>query len=515
MKRLSAFLIAWLTIRRRRFAHLGAGVLLFTNLYAVDLADYPQGQHFTEVTDSLGPLAVKIGKFKIEAPVKPWSAWWYPRYDQSLFLSMAGKESPLNKYDAVYAVLAATTESAASFEEKNLYDPGAARWSGLCNAWALASILAPEPQYPVNFDGIRFEVEDLKALVLKTYETTAGLVHFGQRNNGSLGDEYMDLYPEQFHKFMQSELFDKKRPFLVDDDAGIEVWNVPVWAATTEITADSDDPKLLHVSTWLSIVKSTQDKNFVGSKAGLLNYTYDLFGAFDGDTFWVEYGVWTHQAQRNHPDFITQIPAIDQHESRNPYIKNQIVQKILAAPRAAERETQPSDKPFHRQPPIDKPQERPAPSPPGNQPIYTPPLETPDQPSNQPIDDPTPPDPLAYFRLITPHQMKMEGVNLIFSFAQPLPPEGTAIGFDFNMMMRIKRRISTYGTVVENQSYYHQHLARGNFFLQQTPGGFSVVIPLDQYGLYTQAYQPGTHTVTFTTDQGQTVSFQYAVQTGP
>jgi hypothetical protein len=50
---------------------------------------------------------------------------------------------------------------------------------------------------------------------------------------------------------MQSELFEQARPFIVDKDPGIPVWNTPVYAAVSDLSDDPEDPNSVLVRTWL------------------------------------------------------------------------------------------------------------------------------------------------------------------------------------------------------------------------------------------------------------------------
>src|SRR5262245_42111757 len=51
-------------------------------------------------TDVYGPLYVEIGRFVGEARIKPWSSWWFPISEDTLFKETPnGDLSPLQKYD--------------------------------------------------------------------------------------------------------------------------------------------------------------------------------------------------------------------------------------------------------------------------------------------------------------------------------------------------------------------------------------------------------------------------------
>ena len=114
----------------------------------------------------------------------------------------------------------------------------------------MASVMEKEPVREVVLKGVQFRIQDLKALLIKSYELSNIKEYFGQRNDAHWDSVHEDIYPEQFHRFVQVELFQKKLPFLMDIDAGYQIWNVPVYKLQTKIVKDAKDPEIVHVSTW-------------------------------------------------------------------------------------------------------------------------------------------------------------------------------------------------------------------------------------------------------------------------
>jgi hypothetical protein len=285
-----------------------------------------------QVVADYGPLEVEAGDFTTVAQgAKPWSSWWYPLWQDTLFHSDPGDLSPLEKYDQYVRRSGYYDPGAALFEQQNLYQPRGEGWMGHCDAWALASIMQPEPKTPMIYYGIRFNVKDLKALIIKTYDGVQDLKHYGQRNNGQWDSVYEDIYPEQFHRFLQAEIFEKKKQFIMDHDAGIEVWNVPVYRAQTRVTADASDDHVMHVKTWLwTASPHVDDYNFVGTKEVILDYTYDLYGVKQPDgKFKVEFGLWTDRSRWDHPDYVIPKPDQIERKSRNQKIDPAIVDRIV------------------------------------------------------------------------------------------------------------------------------------------------------------------------------------------
>jgi hypothetical protein len=288
----------------------------------------------SSVTDAFGPLVVYEGTFDAQSKTQPWSAWWYPLNKTDLFKTADGTPAPLQVYDQyVSQVKHLQSPSAADYEANRLYDPNASSWEGLCNAWSAASLFEPEPTHAGQLGGITFSVGDLKALLLKTYEVVDGLKQFGQRYNGERGDDYEDIYPDQFHKFLQHELFEKRRPFIMDEDPGVAVWNMPVWKTTTSIAKDEHDPEVMHVDTWVfGASEFVNSVDYVGTLTVATEYTYDLYGYPRPDgAFHVVYGVWTGKSMDWHPDFVVELPEKPAHHSKNTALDNGIVSEIIKA----------------------------------------------------------------------------------------------------------------------------------------------------------------------------------------
>lgn len=287
---------------------------------------------FARATEAFGPLFVDEGEFDAEAGVRPWSSWWYPLRDTYLFESAGARKSPLEKYDRFVQKTSGQSPDAAVYERDNLHDPNATSWEGLCNAWAAASLLEPEPRRPVAHGGLTFEVGDQKALLIKSYELVDGLRQIGQRFNGDRAGVYEDIYPEQFHRVIQHQLFEQSRPIIMDKDPGVAVWNTPIWKAQARIAQDPSDPYVMRVSLWLVGASPFVDSyDFVGTLPVAFEYTYDLYGNRDEQgRFAVAFGAWTGPSIDFHPDFVTVIPESGTgHRSRNSKIDPAMVRSIV------------------------------------------------------------------------------------------------------------------------------------------------------------------------------------------
>ena len=117
------------------------------------------------------------------------------------------------------------------------YD-GIETWWGLCHAWVPASILEPEPNHPVVYNGVEFSVSDLKALIIAMYDDSDALMLGGRCNEKDLErDEFgrlkrtecRDTNAGSFHVVITNLLGKEKRAFAEDRTAGYQVWNQPIY----------------------------------------------------------------------------------------------------------------------------------------------------------------------------------------------------------------------------------------------------------------------------------------------
>lgn len=307
------------------------------------------------VTREFGPSVLPMGALPLEselvsATVKPWSSHWFPRADKDLFEDGRGT-SALEKYDLVRSTATGQESKAAAFE-KGRYDPDTARWEGLCDAWAIAAILFPEPVKPRNLrlnggyhrlenQRVSFGVGDQKALLLKTVEAlpTDALKIYGQKFLGDFENWiYPDLLPQELHRFVEKQIFERRQPFVMDHDAGVEVWNEPVYKANYRISSVEGRSDAVFVRLWLysAAPLRKEEKDRTGTKDVVREYNYFLYGKPDGQgNLVVESGEWAKgelvDSRRDHPDYVFVIsdPAAAKRHSRNPEIDASIVDQII------------------------------------------------------------------------------------------------------------------------------------------------------------------------------------------
>ncbi len=115
------------------------------------------------------------------------------------------------------------------------YD-GVETWWGICHAWAPAAILEPEPQAAVERNGVRFDVSDLKALLIQQYDRSDAYMVGGRCNERELErdedgrltrSECRDLNAGSWHVIVTNLIGKDKRPFVIERTTNYEVWNQP------------------------------------------------------------------------------------------------------------------------------------------------------------------------------------------------------------------------------------------------------------------------------------------------
>jgi hypothetical protein len=278
-----------------------------------------------------GPLYLTEGEWSREAAIKPWSAWWYPLRDRGLFKRSDGRKSPLEKYDEYVAKTRQRQSGAATYEEKYLFRPDAEPWEGRCHAWAMASLLYPEPSSPVTKAGVRFSVSDQKALLIKTFEEYSQR-YYGQRYVRPGGSDWSNIQPHLLHRFVMAELIERGHPFIINKTPGLEVWNVPVWKASVSVKQDAKDPSLYHVKTGLVAAAAEQEPKDVARTVPEVNwYDYDLYTKKDhlGRALVVA-GKWIGPSVDAHPSILIPAPQGPiPHRSLNTELSAPIVEEIL------------------------------------------------------------------------------------------------------------------------------------------------------------------------------------------
>ncbi|WP_141731811.1 hypothetical protein [Oligoflexus tunisiensis] len=253
----------------------------------------------------------------------PWAAYWYPKLGKEMY---EGENSPLWKLDAWLATQGLASQSVGW--ENEHYDSGVAGWEGLCDAWAMASILTSEPQRGVTVDGITFTTADLKAIAIKYYEGYKPRI-FGRRYQGLAATDGLiqDLRPEAFHRLIEEFLGHQKKPLIIDEEPGPEIWSKPLFRMAFNIHKDPHKPQALIVKAFPWMIRQRPGVN--GSSTSLASdlaapaYEYRLYydarPTADG-RLKILAGEWLSSSVNFHPDMVFLPNGMDNKDQPNPEI---------------------------------------------------------------------------------------------------------------------------------------------------------------------------------------------------
>jgi len=339
-----------------------SGFDLFSNLaenadlFRTECTDFTieiGGPKLTSVTREYGPSVITQKKLPFKsavalAKVKPWSSWWFPKKENILFAG--GDSSTLGKFDQfrrwAYKQKDLPYPGDSLEFEANSYSPNSLAWEGLCDAWSLAALSAMEPRNPIEVNlgnsSVTFNVSDLKALLLKTYEGApdSQLKYHGEKFIGdNSGWIYPDIFPDQFHRFVEVKLFEKKQAFVMDHDPGPQVWNVPVYKANFVAESVPNKPNAVFITMWIYSAEPTlpTDRELVGTRESVREYQYILQGTRnESGNLIVTTGYWVKGAngvdsRQEHPDYLIELPSTERlkRKSWNPNIEIEMVDWLL------------------------------------------------------------------------------------------------------------------------------------------------------------------------------------------
>lgn len=302
-------------------------------------------------TREFGNTIIDMASLPFSSPVldsgkRPWSSWWYPRIDHDFTKPRESHRTPiLEKYD-LFARTLGTPSSALAYESNRIMG-NFATWEGLCDAWAIASLVYPEPRRSVTFqtrrtprsqpETVEMSVFDLKGILLKTFEAVPEdqFDIFGEKYLGnSRGWIHPDLFADEFHRLVEIYLGERRQGFLMDHDAGVEVWSVPVFKANFRYSAVPGKPNEVNVKLWLftAAPAESNQKDMVGIHQLVREYTYTLTGELDstGRYLKITDGDWTGESANSHPDYIL-VPKQEHvlRKSWNPYIQIHKVDELM------------------------------------------------------------------------------------------------------------------------------------------------------------------------------------------
>ena len=202
----------------------------------------------------------------------PWSGYWYPLSDRSLFDS---SNSPLAKLDRILNEKGIDSDI-AGWERENSSGTNPVGWEGLCDAWALSSTQTPEPLESRTIEGIDLSQGDLKGIYTKLFQGYPREIYGVQyRGNADTDGTYQDLRPEAFHRLIQVFLGDRSQPLVIDEDPGIEMWSKPVYRYKWNATRESPNSLLVEGLLYMTNQRRAQTNETTSARDALvirLNY---------------------------------------------------------------------------------------------------------------------------------------------------------------------------------------------------------------------------------------------------
>ncbi|PCC68816.1 hypothetical protein [Nannocystis exedens] len=189
----------------------------------------------------------------------PWPGHYWPAYNDSINYRWAGSNvrSPAEKYGAAFgragvAAVISNRFGVGSVAGRSCrYDSDCGnvervqcgrrrgesrgrcieRWLGICHAWAPAAIMEREPKRGITYNGVRFEISDLKALISLAYTEGLSVRLMSLRCNtvgGANSQACRDTNPGSFHVALANLLGVRGDSFLFDRTYDREVWTHPV-----------------------------------------------------------------------------------------------------------------------------------------------------------------------------------------------------------------------------------------------------------------------------------------------
>jgi len=220
----------------------------------------------------------------------PWPDTYWPTYQDSVNVRWQGSDvySPLEKYDlafnnwqppAGFDLLRPFEACGLEFDQSYYTNLGPAAgfwsdnygnkpmrdiwndgdcydnipsWKGLCHAWTASAIMEPEPAGPVIYNGVQFDVSDMKALMIMMYDMTTAKF-LGLRceesaierdDNGRVVDEQSqcrDTNPGSLHVILANMIGRDRRAFAEDRVQSSQVWNQPVVGFSTSYREISEE----------------------------------------------------------------------------------------------------------------------------------------------------------------------------------------------------------------------------------------------------------------------------------
>ena len=172
---------------------------------------------------------------------------WDPEYYQKLgpFATYVS-EYKGNKQDRDASIAAGVADGSATGRPDEW---PVEHWWGLCHAWVPAAMLEDRPLQAVEYNGVRFEVGDIEALLIAAYDRSNASMLGDRCNEGHGNDDLTSYYPKEverdesgrptnvacrdtnpgsFHVIMTNFLGINKKSYAEDRTYDYQVWNQPM-----------------------------------------------------------------------------------------------------------------------------------------------------------------------------------------------------------------------------------------------------------------------------------------------
>ena len=266
-----------------------------------------------EVTKDYGDLYVgpTAGFNEFRLPHIPWAGYWYPASGAALY---GTPDTPLAKLDQL-AQAVGRPGGIVQWEKDHASAVPLSTWEGFCDAWALAATQTPEPRQTLTYKGVRFAPHDLKAILTKAFQLYP-VKQYGIRYDGDFATDgtFQDIRPEAFQRLIEAVVLGQKRPLVIDDAPGVEVWSKPLFGMRWRIDVDPEVPNAYRVKLLALLVshrRAISDKPTTENDVVPVLYQYRLFVdpqvKKDGRSLVIA-GEWLGDSLSAHPDYVL-VPA--------------------------------------------------------------------------------------------------------------------------------------------------------------------------------------------------------------
>ena len=328
----------------------------------------PLWEHWSKYDNpaKLGEFEYRVSGLPLEGEVDvvPWVGSYYPAYIDSINYLWAGPgtESAPHKYqrafggrgveDAISRQHGVGTSGGSSCTSHAQCNRGARcgkragyrsgrctpLWWGICHAWAAAAILHPEPRHAAFYNGVKFEVADIKALLSIIYNTadTTQVSLRCQEPPGKIatdraqrptGSACRDTNPGTYHVLLTNFIGIQRKSFIEDRTIDRDVWNQPIRSykvlSMHEVSErhanrllgisnfnypyNSQAQHLVYVKMLVKFIKEARPEKtgYIGSNVDF--YTkqdiYEYLLELDGNDAIIG-GEWIGKSKLEHPDFV-------------------------------------------------------------------------------------------------------------------------------------------------------------------------------------------------------------------